>query len=101
MEYAFSKNYLVYSFKSMHSEFAIGTKTGTAQVPKPEGGYYDDRFNGTFLGYIGGDSPQYVITVRVNEPKIGGYAGSRAAGPIFNRLVESLINNGQVTPKSN
>jgi cell division protein FtsI/penicillin-binding protein 2 len=101
MEFAYSKNYLIYGARNLRPEFAIGTKTGTAQVPKPEGGYYEDRFNGTFLGYIGGDSPQYVIVVRVNEPKIGGYAGSRAAGPIFSRLVESLINNGQVTPKSN
>lgn len=101
MEYAFSKNYLVYGFKSARPEFSIGTKTGTAQVPKPEGGYYDDRYNGTFLGYIGGDSPQYVITVRVNEPKIGGYAGARAAGPIFSSLVDSLVNGGYVTPKSN
>lgn len=100
MEYAFSKNYLVYGFRNQHSQFSIGTKTGTAQVPKPEGGYYDDRFNGTFLGYIGGDKPQYVIVVRVNEPKIGGYAGARAAAPIFNAMVDSLINNGRVTPKT-
>jgi cell division protein FtsI/penicillin-binding protein 2 len=101
MEYAFSKNYLVYGFRNTHPEFSIGTKTGTAQVPRPEGGYYDDRFNGTFLGYIGGDKPKYVIAVRVNEPKIAGYAGSRAAGPIFSNLVDSLINGGYVTPKTN
>jgi len=101
MEYAYSKNYLVYGAKTLRPEFAIGSKTGTAQVPKPEGGYHSDRFNGTFLGYIGGDKPQYIITVRVNEPKIGGYAGSRAAGPIFSSIVESLINNGQVSPKTN
>lgn len=101
MEFAYSKNYLVYGARNPRAEFSIGTKTGTAQVPKPEGGYYDDRFNGTFLGYIGGNSPEYIIVVRVNEPKIGGYAGSRAAGPIFSRFVEGLINNGQVSPKSN
>lgn len=100
MEYAFSKNYLFYGFRSQHAEFSIGTKTGTAQVPKPEGGYYDDRFNGTFLGYIGGDKPQYIIAVRVNEPKIGGYAGSRGAAPIFSAMVDALINNGRVMPKT-
>lgn len=100
MEYAFSKNYLVYGFRSQHAEFSIGTKTGTAQVPKPEGGYYDDRFNGTFMGYIGGDTPKYIVVVRVNEPKIGGYAGSRAAAPIFNAMVNSLISTGRVTPKT-
>ncbi len=101
MEFAFSKNYLIYGIRSTYDEYSIGTKTGTAQVPKPEGGYYDDRFNGTFMGYIGGDKPQYVIVVRVNVPKIGGYAGSRAAGPIFASIIEGLINNGSVTPKTN
>ncbi|MBA3758158.1 penicillin-binding protein 2 [Candidatus Saccharibacteria bacterium] len=101
LEFAFSKNYMIYGMRNSHPEYSIGTKTGTAQVPKPEGGYYDDRFNGTFLGYIGGDTPQYVIVVRVNEPKIAGYAGSRAAGPIFSSVVENLINNGNVTPKTN
>jgi cell division protein FtsI/penicillin-binding protein 2 len=101
MEYAFSKNYLIYGIRSTYDEYSIGTKTGTAQVPKPEGGYYDDRFNGTFMGYIGGDKPQYVIVVRVNVPKIGGYAGSRAAGPIFASIIDGLINNGSVTPKTN
>ncbi len=101
MEYAYSKNHLAYGAKSVPQDYAIGAKTGTAQVPKPEGGYYDDRFNGTFMGYIGGDKPQYVIVIRVNEPKIGGYAGSRAAGPIFTGFIESLINSGGVTPKAN
>lgn len=101
MEYAYSKNYFVYGAKQLHSEYGIGAKTGTAQVPRPEGGYYEDRFNGTFLGYIGGDTPQYVIVVRVNEPKIGGYAGSRASGPIFSAIVETMINSGKITPKTN
>lgn len=101
MEYAFRKNYRIYGLHGTHDAYSVGTKTGTAQVPKPEGGYYDDRFNGTFLGYIGGNTPQYVIVVRVNEPKIAGYAGSRGAGPIFSTIAEGLINNGYVTPKTN
>jgi cell division protein FtsI (penicillin-binding protein 3) len=100
LEFAFSKNHLIYGMRSTHPEYSIGTKTGTAQVPKPEGGYYDDRYNGTFLGYVGGDTPQYVIVVRVNEPKIAGYAGSRGAGPIFSGIAESLMNNGYVIPKT-
>lgn len=100
LEYAFSKNYLVYGMKSLRSEYSIGGKTGTAQIAKPGGGYYEDRYNGTFVGYVGGDSPEYVIFVRVNEPKIGGYAGAKAAAPIFSSTVDMLINNFGVTPKS-
>jgi stage V sporulation protein D (sporulation-specific penicillin-binding protein) len=73
--------------------YRVGGKTGTAQVPKPGGGYYDDRFNGTFVGYVGGDTPQYVIFVRVDEPKIGGYAGTSAAAPLFGKTMDMLIQN--------
>jgi cell division protein FtsI/penicillin-binding protein 2 len=100
MEYVIQKNYLVYSMSKPRLEFSIGGKTGTAQIPKPEGGYYEDRYNGTFYGFVGGDKPQYVIVVRVNDPKIAGYAGSRAAAPIFGKLADMLINNFGVTPKT-
>lgn len=73
--------------------YIVGGKTGTAEVPNPEGGYYDDRSNGTYLGYVGGDRPEYVVMVRVNEPKIDGYAGSRAAGPVFSSITNMLIDN--------
>ncbi len=99
MEYVVSKNYLTYGMQRPRPEYSIGGKTGTAQVPKPGGGYYEDRFNGTFMGFVGGDKAQYVIVVRVNEPKIGGYAGSKAAAPIFGKLANMLIDNFSVTPK--
>jgi stage V sporulation protein D (sporulation-specific penicillin-binding protein) len=100
MEYAFSQNYRGYGMSSLRPEYAIGGKTGTAQVPRPEGGYYEDRYNGMFMGFVGGNDAQYVIVVRVNEPKIAGYAGSKAAGPIFSALATMLIDNFGVTPKS-
>ena len=80
--------------------YSVGGKTGTAQIAKPGGGYYDDRFNGTYAGYVGGDTPQYVIVVFVDKPTNGGYAGTAAAQPIFGNLAHMLINNSYVTPKS-
>jgi cell division protein FtsI/penicillin-binding protein 2 len=100
MEYTIQKNYLTYGMSKPRAEFSIGGKTGTAEVPKPGGGYYDDRFNGTFIGFVGGNEAQYVIVVRVDEPRIGGYAGSKAAAPIFGKLADLLIDNYGVTPKS-
>lgn len=99
MEYVISKNYQTYGIQILRPEYSIGGKTGTAQVPKPGGGYYDDRYNGMFMGFVGGDKAQYVIVVRVNEPKIGGYAGSKAAAPIFGKLANMLIDSFSVTPK--
>ncbi|MBI4033410.1 penicillin-binding protein 2 [Candidatus Saccharibacteria bacterium] len=80
--------------------YEVGGKTGTAQIADPSGGYFEDRFNGTYIGFVGGDKPQYVISVRVNEPKIFGYAGSQAAQPLFADIAHMLINNFNVVPKA-
>ncbi len=80
--------------------YMVGGKTGTAQIAKPGGGYYDDMFNGTYIGFAGGDTPQYVIVVFVYKPTNGGYAGTAAAQPIFGDLAHMLINNSYVIPKN-
>ncbi|HUP26748.1 MAG TPA: penicillin-binding protein 2 [Candidatus Limnocylindrales bacterium] len=101
MAYTIQKNKLTYGVRDLRPEYVYGGKTGTAQIPKPDGGYYDDRYNGTFLGFIGGDEPQYVIVVRVREPRnITGYAGAKAAAPVYFKLADMLINNFGVKPKT-
>jgi cell division protein FtsI/penicillin-binding protein 2 len=80
--------------------YKIGGKTGTAQISNPAGGYYTDKVNGTFIGYVGGDQPQYVIMVRVNEPKVSYYAGIAAASPLFDAVSGMLINNFSISPAS-
>lgn len=80
--------------------YSVGGKTGTAQIAEPGGGYYEDEFNGTYMGFVGGDRPQYVIAVSVIKPKIKGYAGSQAAQPIFGDLAHMLLDKFNVTPKT-
>lgn len=100
MEYTIEKNSMLYGFKRSYPSYSIGGKTGTAEVAKPEGGYRSDVFNGMFMGFVGGNEPQYVIVVRVDTPKISGYAGSEAAAPLFVDLTGMLINNFGVNPRS-
>lgn len=82
------------------NSYIVGGKTGTAQIAKPGGGYYDNLFNGTYIGFVGGDKVQYVIVVFVYKPTNGGYAGTAAAQPIFGDLAHMLINDSYVMPKS-
>ncbi len=82
------------------NEFVVGGKTGTAQIAKPGGGYYDNQFNGTYVGFVGGEKVQYVIVVFVDKPTNGGYAGTAAAQPIFGSLAHMLINDSYVIPKT-
>lgn len=101
MAYTLQKNKVTYGTRELRPEYVYGGKTGTAQISKPGGGYYDDRFEGTFLGFIGGNEPEYVIVVRVSEPRnISGYAGAKAAAPVYFKLADMLINNFGVKPKS-
>ncbi|GAC1502731.1 MAG: hypothetical protein NVS1B10_07570 [Candidatus Saccharimonadales bacterium] len=90
-----------HSFKPSFDQktYTVGGKTGTAQIAKSGGGYYDNQFNGTYVGFVGGNTAQYVIVVFVNKPTNGGYAGTAAAQPIFGDLAHMLINNSYVTPK--
>ncbi len=97
---AFSINYRTYGLDGLREGYDIGGKTGTAQVPNPEGGYYDYRFNGTFIGFVEGLDKTYVIIARVDDPSIGGYAGSTAAGPIFTQLAEVMIDSYGLQPKA-
>jgi stage V sporulation protein D (sporulation-specific penicillin-binding protein) len=99
MEYTVQHHNFSPTFDS--SLYRVGGKTGTAQIAKPGGGYFADKYNGTYVGYVGGDHIQYVIVVFVNKPTVGGYAGTAAAQPIFGKLAHMLIDNSYVTPKTN
>lgn len=100
MENVINSNHNVYGYR-LRPGYMVGGKSGTAQIAKPGGGYYDDRYNGSFTGFVGGDKPEYIIVVRVNEPKVPGYAGSKAAGPIFSTTAGMLIDNFGIIPKGN
>jgi cell division protein FtsI/penicillin-binding protein 2 len=89
-----------FSYLVFPSNYSVGGKTGTPEIADPAGGYYTDRFNGTYMGYVGGDKPQYVIFIRVNVPKNVKYGGSGAAQPIFASVAHMLIDNFNVTPKT-
>ena len=87
-----------FKYLAFPSGYNIGGKTGTAQVPKPDGGYYDNKFNGTYLGFVGGNKPQYSVAIFVTTPTVPGYAGSYGAQPIFGNIAHMLINQSYVTP---
>ncbi len=51
--------------------YMIGGKTGTAQIwDSRKGNWKKNIFNHTFVGFVGGDEPDVVIAVRLEEPKV-------------------------------
>lgn len=76
--------------------YAVGGKTGTADKPKPGGGYYKSRVVSTFAAIYPSDKPEYVLVVTLDEPSVSAAGGgeSRTAGataaPVAAALVQRL-----------
>jgi cell division protein FtsI (penicillin-binding protein 3) len=61
--------------------YEVGGKTGTADKPRPTGGYYSDRVIATFAGVFPASNPAYVIVVTLDEPvETSGSEPRRTAG---------------------
>ena len=48
--------------------YHVGGKTGTADKPKAQGGYYDDKVIATFASVFPANDPKYVLVVTLDEP---------------------------------
>jgi cell division protein FtsI/penicillin-binding protein 2 len=90
-----------YNFMSFSPNYIVGGKTGTAQVAQPGGGYSSTIYDGTYVGFVGGNKPQYVIVVFNVKPNVPGYAGALGGQPVFADLAHMLLNDGYVSPKTN
>lgn len=61
--------------------YQVGGKTGTADKPKPGGGYYDKKVIATFAGIFPSQDPKYVLVVTLDEPEdTSGPEPHRTAG---------------------
>ena len=79
--------------------YIFGGKTGTSQVIGADGNYTKEGGRGTFLGFLGGDKPEYVMMIKVENPKIDGFAGGQTASPIFKQMSNWLIDYYKIPPK--
>ncbi|MDP1668447.1 peptidoglycan D,D-transpeptidase FtsI family protein [Phaeovulum sp.] len=61
--------------------YAVGGKTGTADKPKPGGGYYDEKVLATFAAVFPAHAPEYVLVLSLDEPvEDSGSVDRRTAG---------------------
>ena len=61
--------------------YSVGGKTGTADKPKPTGGYYKDKVIATFASVFPTTAPKYVLIVSLDEPvETSGDEPRRTAG---------------------
>ncbi|MDO5658664.1 MAG: penicillin-binding protein 2 [Paracoccus sp. (in: a-proteobacteria)] len=75
--------------------YQVAGKTGTADKPRPGGGYYQNRVVSNFAAVFPANDPQYVLVVVLDEPSINRGGGtSRTAGataaPVAGELIRRL-----------
>lgn len=77
--------------------YYLAGKTGTAEVPfEDKKGYYPDRTIQSFIGFGPALNPQFLILVKLDNPKVPRSALS--ASPIFKKLAQYIINYWQIPP---
>lgn len=77
--------------------YSIGGKTGTSETIK-NGAYSDRQTIGSYVGYGGGNQPEYVIMVQVAGDD-QTLQGSRDAMPIFTDISNWLLGYKGIQPK--
>lgn len=69
--------------------YSIAGKTGTAQIPTPDG-YDPVDINASFIGWGPADNPRFLVYVWLEKPQ-SNRAASVVAAPIFHQVVEKLV----------
>ncbi|MCA9365158.1 MAG: penicillin-binding protein 2 [Candidatus Moranbacteria bacterium] len=78
--------------------YRVGGKTGTAQVVKEgEKGYDADATIGSFVGFAPIEKPEFVVLVKIDNPKDVIWAESSAA-PTFGRVMSFLLDHYNIEP---
>lgn len=63
--------------------YKIGGKTGTAQLLQEDGTYSKTRERGTAYGFIETGEGTFIVMVKVEDPALVHFAGTKTAIPIF------------------
>jgi cell division protein FtsI (penicillin-binding protein 3) len=79
--------------------YDVGGKTGTADKPDPQGGYYKRKVISTFASIFPASDPKYVLVVMLDEPsdntgkkpkRTAGYTAVPVAAEIIRRVAPLL-----------
>jgi cell division protein FtsI (penicillin-binding protein 3) len=78
--------------------FEVAGKTGTAQMVKPAGGYYQNRHVCSFVGFLPADDPRLVILVVLYDVGHAHFGGLYAA-PVFSEIASGATRDLNITPE--
>ena len=69
--------------------YEVAGKSGTARRTE-RGRYVEGAYTASFVGLFPADQPQYVIVVKLDNPR-DGYFGGKVAAPVFKQVAEEAI----------
>lgn len=75
---------------AMVDGYRIAGKTGTAQIPGPNGLYDPNKTNASFIGWGPVDDPKFLVFVWLEKPTSSSWA-SFVASPVFHDVVQKLV----------
>lgn len=79
--------------------YEVAGKTGTAQKIDPLlKNYADDKYIGSFMGFVPADDPRLAILVVIDEPEGTPYGGVVAA-PVFRTIAQQTLQRLNVPPR--
>lgn len=79
------------------ARYSIAAKTGTAQIPSPNGGYLDNEYFHSFFGYFPAYNPRFLVLLFIERPQGVRYASETLTTPFMN-LATSLLTYYDVPP---
>lgn len=81
-------------------DYRVAGKSGTAQIPSPEG-YERDATIVSYVGFAPSDDPAFVVLVKMDRPDhtVNQWA-SQTAAPVFSRVTQRLLNHFSVPPQA-
>ncbi len=70
--------------------YTVAAKTGTSQVPDPQGGYKSDETIASFIGFAPAENPRFTMLIKLENPKSSPWAAETAA-PLWYRVADKLM----------
>jgi cell division protein FtsI/penicillin-binding protein 2 len=85
-------------YKAMVEGYTIAGKTGTAQIADTKkGGYLENEFYASFLGFVPAPNPRIVVLVTIDRP-VGEVYGGQIAAPVFKNIIERISHHLNILP---
>jgi cell division protein FtsI (penicillin-binding protein 3) len=79
--------------------YKVAGKTGTAQkADLTGGGYAEDKYLASFVGFVPAEDPEIVVLVVIDEPQKHHYGGVVAA-PVFRCIVQKTLRYLKIPPE--